>query len=44
MQRKHNFKRNFVNKKIVIDNLVSHGLKIFGNKKLRPMGQALGSD
>ena len=33
MQREYNFKRKFVNKNIVIDNLVSHGLKILSNEK-----------
>ena len=33
MQREYNFKRKFVKKNIVIDNLVSHGLKILSNEK-----------
>ena len=33
MQREHNFKRNFVNKNTVIDNLLSHGLKILSDRK-----------
>ena len=34
MQREHSLKINFINKNIVIDNLVSNILQIFGNKKL----------